>query len=243
MKILTVDIETAPNLADVWSLWNVNVSLNQLREASYTLCWAAKFHGSKTVMFGSEWTNPLDFVVEIHALIGEADVIVGYNQDAFDLKTLNKDFILNGLGPPDPYQSVDLYKVVKKQFRFPSSKLDYVSQQLKIGAKVKHEGHGLWTSVMKGDEKAQKRMEKYCKGDVVLTEKLYDKLIPWTHNHPNRFLYDEANTVCTRCTKGNLVKRGFYYTANSRFQTYRCNNCGGYQRDTTRVDGVTVRGM
>jgi len=34
MQILLLDIETAPNTAHVWGLWNQNVSLNQLMESS-----------------------------------------------------------------------------------------------------------------------------------------------------------------------------------------------------------------
>lgn len=51
MKILMLDIEVSPNTAHVWGLWQQNVSINQLMESSYTLCWAAKWHGTKEVMF------------------------------------------------------------------------------------------------------------------------------------------------------------------------------------------------
>lgn len=241
LKILTLDIETSPNLADVWGLWNNNVSLNQLRASSYTLCWAAKWYGEKSVLFGAQWEND-NFISRIYDLISDADVIVGYNQDHFDLKTLNKDFALEGWGPPAPYKSIDLYKVVKKSFRFPSNKLDYVVQQFGIGSKVKHEGHTLWVKVMAGDPRAQKQMEKYCKGDVYpLTEKLYTELLPWISNHPNRGLYIES--LCTRCPNGVLTRRGFYYASTGKYQTYRCGSCGGYQRDSQRFEGVDVVGI
>ena len=41
MNILLIDIETAPNKVYTWGLWNQNVSLNQIDEVGYTLCWAA----------------------------------------------------------------------------------------------------------------------------------------------------------------------------------------------------------
>jgi hypothetical protein len=245
---LTLDIETAPHLADVWTLWNNNVSLNQLRESSYVLCWAAKWRGSKKMMFGSEWTNPTEFIEEIHSLLDSADAIVGYNTDRFDIPTLNREFLKEKLGPPAPYQSIDLYKVVKRKFKFASNKLVHVCEELNIGTKVKHEGHGLWTAVQNGDAAAQKRMEKYCKGDVFpLTEGLHDYLLPWIPNYPNRLLYlddngnDNNGGSCVRCAEGILQKRGFYYTANGKYQTYRCGGCGGYQRDTRRVEGVSIR--
>lgn len=245
MRNLLLDIETSPNLADVWGLWNQNVSLNQLRESSYTLCWAAKWHGEKKIFFGSEWGNPLDFIGEIWNLMDEADAITTYNGDHFDLKTLNKEFLLEGLGPPSPYRSIDLYKVVKKQFQFPSYKLEYVLKKLKLTQKIKHGlGHELWVRVLNGDKKAQALMAKYCKGDIFPSlEELHDTLLPWIPNYPNILLYTEEDKrgECVRCTEGTLQKRGFHYTANGKFQTYRCTGCGGWQRDSQRLDGVPTR--
>lgn len=240
LKILTLDIETSPNLADVWDLWNQNVSLNQLRETSKILCVGAKWHDSRAVNFWSEWGSE-DMISEVWEVIDAADVLVTFNGDRFDLPTLNREFIMSGLGPPDSYESVDLYKICRRRFKFASFKLDHIAQQLGVGAKVKHEGHTMWVKVMAGDPKAQKAMEKYCKGDVIPTERLYNKILPWIDNHPNRNLYDGG--LCTRCPLGVLVKRGFYYAATGKYQTYRCSSCGGYQRDTRRIDSVSIRGM
>lgn len=240
MKILTLDIETSPNLADVWDLWNQTVSLNQLRESSRVLCWAAKWRDSKTVNFGAEWSHD-NFIEDIHDIISAADVVQTYNGDRFDLPTLNREFLVAGLGPPEPYISVDLYKVVKQKFKFASAKLDYVCQQLKIGGKVKHTGHQLWVDVINGDPKAQKLMEKYNKNDTVITEKLGDRVLPWNPAYPNRLLFDSA--LCVRCESGLLTKRGFYYASTGKYQTYRCGNCGGYQRDVRRLDSTTQRGV
>lgn len=246
IKTLLLDIETAPNIADVWSLWNVNVNLNQLRQSSYTLCWAAKYLDEKTVFFGAEWMNKpgYDFLTTIYDLIGGADSVVTFNGDRFDIPTLNKDFLLNHLGPPPPYKSIDLYKTVKKQFRFPSNKLQYVATALEIGSKVPHEGHDLWVKVMAGDKKAQRDMKKYCIGDVFpLLEKLYYRVLPWIPGHPNGNLYSgTAVDTCGRCGYF-LSPRGFAYTSVGKFQRYRCNSCGGWSRDTKRVEGSSVTSL
>ena len=242
MKVLILDIETTPNLADVWTLWNNNVSLNQLRESSYVLCWAAKWLGQREVLFRSTWDSNNNTIPLAYKLLDEADVVVTYNGDRFDLPTLNREFLLNGWGPPSPYESIDLYKVVRKQFKLPSYKLEYVANELGIGKKVKHEGHTLWVKTMAGDPVAQRKMQRYCKQDVFpLTEKLYDRVLPWIPNHPNRILYSEGISSCVRCMNGKLVKRGLHYTTSGRYQTYRCNNCGGWQRDVRRIDGSEQR--
>ncbi len=54
MKILLLDIESSPNTAHVWGLWQQNVSINQLMESSYVLCYAAKWLGQKDVLFDSD---------------------------------------------------------------------------------------------------------------------------------------------------------------------------------------------
>ncbi len=54
MKILTIDIETSPNLAHVWGLWNQNVGLPQLLEPTQMISFAAKWYETKSVQFYSD---------------------------------------------------------------------------------------------------------------------------------------------------------------------------------------------
>ena len=153
MKILLLDIETSPNLAHVWGLWQQNVGTNQLLESSEVMCWAAKWYDERGVMFMSNKANShAEMLAKIYELIDEADVVVHYNGKKFDMPTLNKEFLLQGWTPPSPYKQIDLLRVVRSNFKFPSNKLDYVAQRLNIGKKVKHEGHELWIKCMKKDQ-------------------------------------------------------------------------------------------
>lgn len=243
MKTLILDIETAPNIADVWDLWNQNVSLNQLRQASYTLCWAAKWRDEDEVMFSAVWRDE-EFVDQIHFLLEQADVVVTYNGDRFDIPTLNKEMVLSGLVPPAPYKSVDIYKTIKSKFRFTSSKLDFVAKQLGVGSKVKHEGHELWVKVMAGESRAQLDMEEYCKGDVTLLEKVLDQVEPWISGLPNMALYNSLpEDTCPRCGAYNLTRRGYSYTLTGKYQRYQCGSCGGWSKDTKRLDGYGVASL
>ena len=80
----------------------------------------------------------------IHSLLDEADAVCHYNGTKFDMPTLNKEFLVHRMTPPPPMKQIDLLRVVKSQFRFPSNKLDYVAQRLGLGKKKDHEGHTLW---------------------------------------------------------------------------------------------------
>ena len=57
MKILLLDIETAPNKVYTWGLWKQNIALNQIDEIGYTLSWAAKWYKDRKVMFSSIHTD------------------------------------------------------------------------------------------------------------------------------------------------------------------------------------------
>lgn len=230
MRTLLLDLETAPNKAFVWGLFKVNVSVDQVEEPGYTLCWSAKWLGEKEIMYGSI-NDKEDFLERIYKLLEEADVVIHYNGTSFDIPTIFKDFVQKGWGPPAPFKQIDLLKVVRKRFRFPSNKLSYVSRALGIGEKHPHKGFALWLECMAGDPVAWKTMEKYNKQDVKLLETLYYILLPWITGHPNQGLYmDEKDMVCPNCGSKHLQKRGFHYTNTMTYQRYRCNDCGAWSR-------------
>ena len=228
MRILLLDIETAPNLAHVWGLWKQNVGLNQIINNGYTLCWAAKWYNEPKIYFDSIYESTEKKMIRgIHALIDEADAVVHYNGTTFDMPTLNKDFLLHGLRPPSPYKQIDLLLTARSQFRFPSNKLDYVAKTLGVGQKVKHAGFQLWLDCMNDCPKAWAVMKKYNKNDVTILEKVYDKLIPWIKSHPNHNLYaDSDSPLCTNCGSNKLRNKGLAYTNAGIYRRFICKKCG-----------------
>lgn len=237
-KVLTIDIETSPNLAHVWKLWDNNVSLSQLIDTGQILSFAAKWHGNKKVEFYSDFHDGhKPMIVAAHQLLDEADVLVHYNGTTFDVPHLKREFLLEGLKPPAPFKQVDLLRVVKSNFRFVSNKLDHVSQQLGLGKKVGHTGHELWVKCLNADPKAWDTMRKYNKHDVVLTEKLYDRLVPWIANHPHVGLFSGLE-CCQRCGGQKLQRRGVAHTALGTYQRLQCTDCGGWSRGAKKLSGV-----
>lgn len=239
MKILHLDIESSPNTAHVWGLWQQNVSINQLMESSYVLCYAAKWQDEEDIYFDSvHQSKPKSMLKGIHGLLDSADAVVHYNGTKFDIPTLNKEFILHGFNPPSPYKQIDLLRVVRSNFRFPSNKLDYVAQRLNLGKKHEHEGHELWVKCMNGDKDAWKRMEDYNIQDVVLLEQLYHKLLPWIKKHPNQNLFSDT-VGCPTCGSHHLQKRGTAISATGTYQRYQCKSCGSWSQGT-KVTKKTV---
>lgn len=237
-KVLYLDIETAPTKAYVWSLFKTTIAINQIEEPGYTLCWAAKWEGSKEILYSSVNDGEKAMMKGIHKLLDEADVIVHFNGKKFDIPTINREFVRLGFMPPTTYKQVDLYHTVRREFRFQSNKLDFVCQQLGLGSKTQHKGMDLWTGCMNGLKSSWKVMERYNKQDVRLLPKLYKRLLPWIANHPNMALYEDPSTdipTCRNCGGTHVIKKGIERTNVLTYQRYKCVDCGTNMRGRKRL--------
>jgi hypothetical protein len=242
-KILLLDIETAPIEAFVWGLFDQNISLNQIKKDWFILSWAAKWLDKKKIHYQDlrkekKPTTDKSILKGIWELIDEADIIVGQNHKSFDLKKLNARFILNGMKPPAPYQTIDTLRLARKVFGFTSNKLAYTSENLNEKYKKlehkKYPGQEMWTECLKGNLDAWKHMEKYNKYDVLALEELYKKLIVWD-NPVNFNLYHENNESKCSCGAFVVKKWGFKYTAKKKVQRYICDSCGKYHYGDTNL--------
>lgn len=244
MRLLTVDLETSPAKASVWGMFNQNIGLTQLLETSRVLCFAAKWRGEKRVLYYSEFHHGRDEMVQAaHNLLSEADAVIHFNGARFDVPHLNREFLLAGHAPPSPYHQIDLLKVIRRQFKFNSSKLAHVTSELGLSGKLSHSGHSLWLQCLDGDPKAWNLMRRYNKQDVVTTEELYDKLLPWITNHPHVGLIDaRGEETCNKCGSDHLQLRGWRHTLNGSYRKAQCQNCGGWVTFTTRDAAVKTRG-
>lgn len=241
-KILAIDLETRPNLVYVWGLFNQNVGINQIVDQTEVICWGARWLDEPNVEIRSTHRDGKEKMLKrIWTLLDEADVVMGWNSQSFDVKHLNREFLMAGMAPPSPYTQIDLMRVTKSNFKFPSNKLDWVSQSLQIGEKVQHEGFTLWTKCMAGDDKAWDDMYEYQQQDVDLLIDLYYKLRPWISNHPNMALFAEEVVACPNCGSVKLQETGLIRKGASAFQRYRCHKCGTNAQGTKRVDSTGVR--
>jgi len=244
VNILLLDIESSPNVAHVWGLWQQNVGINQLMESSYVLCWAAKWLGEDEIFFDSvHKSKPKKMLKGIYELLDAADAVIHYNGTKFDIPTLNKEFLLHNYSPPSPYKQIDLLRVARSQFRFPSNKLDYVAQRLGLGKKQEHEGHDLWVKCMNGDKDAWERMEAYNIQDVVLLESVYHRILPWIKTHPNANLFTDK-PVCPTCGGESLIRRGLAHSSTATYQRYKCRSCGTWSQSTkSEGSSVSIKGL
>lgn len=236
-RILIVDIETSPMKAYVWKRWKENISLDQTISEWFMICWAAKWLGEKEVhtacITPSEIVEEDDkrITEELWKLLDEADIVVAHNGKRFDIPKMNSRFIIHNLPPCSPYKQVDTFDVAKKVFGFSSNKLDALATYFGYPNKDETD-FNLWKECLKGNQTSLNYMQNYNIKDVLILEKVYIKLRPWTPHHPNAGLYMESDKpVCPVCGSTHLeVTSDFVYTHASKFKVLRCTECGGIAR-------------
>jgi hypothetical protein len=237
-KVLIFDIETSPLKAYIFAtrLWNTNVNEEQVLSEWFALCWSAKWLFSDEIisdrLTGKEARREDDsrIVKSLWKLLNEADIVIAHNGDKFDVPNMNTRFIVNGLPPTAPYQTIDTCSVAKRQFGFSHNNLNALARV--FGFKVKIETNfELWKKCVDGDEKALLNMEKYNRRDVEMLEEVYMKIRPWIHSHPNLGLYTESTEpICSNCGSKSITKTDkFYYTMVGKYELFKCE-CGAYIR-------------
>jgi hypothetical protein len=239
IKVLLIDIETAPILGFCWGLFDNNIALNQIHKDWHLLSFSAKFLGSNKIIYKDQRDaknieDDKDLLKDIWKLLDEADIVVGQNSKSFDIKKINARFVVNGFKPPSSFKQIDTLQLARKNFGFTSNKLEYLTNKLnkkyKKSAHKQFNGFELWKECLKGNLKAWKEMEKYNKLDVLSLEELYTKLVPWDSS-VNFNLYHNGLINQCKCGSKNLKKYGFAYTTVGKYQRYQCSDCGAETRD------------
>ncbi len=224
MKILLLDIETSLHKVFTFTLFKAYIPPKQIIEPTKVLCWAAKWLGEKKIHFRD--CRDKDFIDKIYSLVNEADGIIHYNGKSFDMKHLNREFLLNNLPPPSPYTNIDLLTTMRQNFKMASNKLEWVALELGYEGKVQHRGVQLWIDCQEHDDpKAWKEMKRYNVRDVTEMEPIYHDLLPWIKGHPNWGHYIDEELICRNCGSDKVKRDGWERNTVVPYQRYRCTNC------------------
>lgn len=222
-KILIFDIETKPAMSYHWRMFKENISVDQNIDPGGILCVGYQWLGEQEVYTLAEWElGEEEMLRKTHALIMEADAIVGKNSIRFDLPHLQTWFLKYDLDPLPRLTHIDLEKAARYKFKFLSNKLDFITQFLGIGSKLDHEGFNLWKKVMEGDEQARHTMLEYCAHDVRITTELYERMKGWITDHPA--VRAVGRMACPTCGEHKTQSRGKRYTACFEIERYQCTN-------------------
>ena len=176
-QVILIDVETSPIRAYAWGTFKQYIPHTSIIDSSFMISWAAKHLFSAQVM--SDVLTPEEaiekndnrIVNSIWKVMENASILVAHNAKKFDLRYANTRFLMNGLKPPSPYQTIDTLEIAKKYFLFPSNKLDYLGILIHNKGKLKTD-FDLWIRCLKGDAEALHYMVTYNKEDVQLLEEI-----------------------------------------------------------------------
>lgn len=251
-NILVFDIETAPCLSYHWGLWQQNIGLNMLVRDWAVISWSAKWVGEDEVMYedcrdhfdGSAESvykeiDDKSILESIWKLLNEADIVVTQNGKKFDVKKLNARFLSHGMKPPSSYKHIDTLQIAKRHFAFTSNKLEFMTDKFcKRYKKLTHgkfPGFELWKQCQLGNQEAWDEMEEYNMYDVLSLEELVFVLAPWSNQMPNMDAYhSEEDNVCF-CGNHEWEHSGYAYTNVSKFDKFKCTECGAEKRGRTNL--------
>jgi hypothetical protein len=255
-KILLLDIETSHDLIAKFGLFPEYINPENIIKGASIICAAWKWHGQKEVhsanvvdkpnVFKKDRNNDKYVVQQLKKAMEKADVVVAHNGDRFDVKWFNTRCLYHGIAEIATPFTIDTLKIAKKHYKFSSNKLDYLGKFLGVGRKIKTHNHW-WLAIVdlnvpvRDAIKCAKKMEAYNKMDVLLLERVFDKL---RHRAilPNANLFvDTPIVLCPNCGKDNVQRNGYYVTKTGKFQRFHCMDCGTWFQDKKALETTQYR--
>ncbi len=262
-RILILDVERIDGLSlqrfwDRGDLKNRYVHHETVTREMRTVLVCAKWYDSPDVIRLAEWDKGgrKKFLKRVHALMAEADLIVGHNVDGADIPWLLGDFYIPRIGHPHqpdlpplpPFKTVDTLKILRQQFKSgaPFKGLDAFCQIVGIPSKTDRYDRDAMERALAGSVEDRDRLTDYCEGDVIATQGLYDWLRPHIKNHPALFVDGEDRMrTCNRCGSTEVEAIAKRYVASVlTYSMQKCSACGGHQRLSIEPERMSiVRGV
>lgn len=232
-KRLFFDIETSPNIVFSWNVgYDIRINYENIIKERAIICICYKFEGSDKV-YSLTWDKGNDkaMLKKFAGIVNEADEVIGHNSDRFDIRWVRTRCIFHGISMTHDIKSIDTLKAARGKFKFNSNKLDYIGKYLGVGEKMETGGFDLWKDiVMKNDKKALDKMVSYCMQDVVLLEKVFQRINPYIPAKTNAAIaLDRSHIHCPEClSEKTIVNKHKVSAAGHKSVGMQCRNCGKY---------------
>ncbi len=233
LKRLFFDIETSPNIGLFWTAgYKQNISYENIIKERAIICICYKWENDKNI-YSLTWDGNQDdkkMLEKFIEIANEATELVGHNGDKYDMAWIRTRCLFHGIPMFPNYTTIDTLKHARSKFRFNSNRLDYIGKFLGLGEKI-HTSFDLWKNiVLNKDKKALDEMVTYCKGDVELLEKIYDKMASYVPHktHAGVMLGNEKYS-CPGCGSEDMAfsKKRMSAVGTPRVQL-QCKSCGKY---------------
>lgn len=232
-KRLYFDIETSPNIVFSWNIgYKLNLMHDSIIKERRIICICYKWeHENKVHSLTWNKGDDKEMLIKFVAVMNIADECIGHNSDQYDLKWVRTRAMFHDISVFPDYTTVDTLKLSRRGFRFNSNKLDYIGQFLGLGKKKDTGGFGLWKDiVLNNSRESLKKMVDYCIGDVLLLEKIFNRLNPYVKHKTHVGVLEGGDKCnCPNCGSDRLQKRGISVSAvGYKKQRLQCQICGKY---------------
>jgi uncharacterized protein YprB with RNaseH-like and TPR domain len=164
---------------------------------------------------------------EFSAIYNQADLTVAHFGSVFDRRFIQGRLMIHNL-PPIPFTRMrDTCMIARSVANYSSNRLKNLGTTLSLKNQKEEKGSGWpawWFKAMQGDMGAIRKMAHYCKADVLATEELYYRLLPFDNAHPR--IYFREPLQGERCPKcgGQVQYRGTRIANNMRYRRFQCIN-------------------
>lgn len=226
IRLLFFDIETS----------NLNADLSPILVFGYKWSDEAKPHvlsiWDKDLVEGGLFSrSDRKLCKKLVEIFAQADLLVAHYGQRFDRCFINSRLLYHGLPPIDKELALsDTWRLMKDNVKL-------TSNRLKAGAQFFNTRHqkldnGGWQTYMDsilGNEKCRKNLIKYCAGDVLATEELYNRLRPFD-TKVNHALGSTSTKMCPACGSEKTKSHGTRRTRTKEYQRRICLSCGKFFR-------------
>ncbi len=238
IKRLFFDIETTPYITYTFNVgYKVkNIPYEFIIEHQKIICISYVFGEDDKIKRLTWDENQCDkkMIEEFISIMNQADEIVAHNGDRYDMKKLKTRAIYHRLPMMPKYRTLDTLLKSRKDFSFPSNRLDDIANFLKVGAKVKHEGFSMWKKCMENNKKAIKEMGTYCDGDIVVLRDVYMTIKNYIKHNTHVGAHNGGlKCSCPSCGSENIALFKNNFTASGTIKRQmECQDCN-YSYETS----------
>jgi len=246
IEVIFVDLETSPAKFWGWGTGEQYVDANMLVSGTETKIITAQY---KRAIVDKEakyfiWDfkkghgDDGNVVKKITNVINNADIVIGQNIKAFDIKVLQERAKVLRLPPINVDFMMDTLTSSRSSFKSMSHRLDYRSKQYGLGGKIKMQMSD-WIDILEGRTTPEEKMIPYGLKDCTDNETLFWNDLPYV-NLPkatiNKILKlivgmteskakgASSKPKCLHCER--IRKPKFNVTVNED-ESIICNNCQG----------------
>jgi predicted PolB exonuclease-like 3'-5' exonuclease/predicted RNA-binding Zn-ribbon protein involved in translation (DUF1610 family) len=246
-RIVCFDIETVPDLLAARHVWpglsnypglTFRGSINSVACFGWKVLDVGKRAECLNAWDFKAWkvniNDDRELMESVYEILKDANAVITQNGKRFDLPFIQTRLAKWKLPLLPEIKHIDTKLLMKKLSLF-SNSLKYGGEFLTEERKMENEGWQLWEDVCDKKPEAMKKMTTYCKQDVVTTEALFKRLIPFAKDLPNYNLFrNDAIECCPNCGSFEIKRDGIRVAKTKTFQRFRCGDCGTVSQGETQ---------